>query len=300
MEADVAKERTARAADAGRLSALSKAAAALKKVQADLQGKLKAADAKAAALEAANEGLAKRAAAAQLEAGAARAKLAHALAALRDDVATALDTYAAGGYGKAGAAGMLGHLKSLGVNVDARAKDFEALNAPPAASRPRLELSVDSSTFTRQLRLVSDDPARIARALAAGAARTRPGIDVASLAMPLRAVKSPRAPPPAVLASPAKPAALVGGAVAGRRPASAPKVPSLDPESPPASPRARAGPRFKLKAVKAAPAPKRPAVPRLGLDVGLERGAGGATRRLALGLDDGLDDLNGARDLVPR
>jgi hypothetical protein len=41
-------------------------------------------------------------------------------------------------------------------------------------------------------------------------------------------------------------------------------------------------------------------VPRLGLDVGLERGAGGATRRLALGLDDGMDDLNGARDLVPR
>ena len=95
----------------------------------------------------------------------------------------------------------LEHMKKLGVEVEATPAELDALasaaaaaeaeakaasaaesessatakkSLPPSASSsssvPRLELSVDAATWARQLRLVCDDPVRIARALAVNGA----------------------------------------------------------------------------------------------------------------------------------
>ena len=91
----------------------------------------------------------------------------------------------------------LEHMKKLGVEVEATPAELDALASAAAAaeakakagrgesenaskkslpssssssSAPRLELSVDAATWARQLRLVCDDPVRIARALAVNGA----------------------------------------------------------------------------------------------------------------------------------
>ena len=220
----------------------------------------------------------------------------------------------------------LEHMKKLGVEVEATPAELDALASaaataeleakakaeaaesentagkkqlpPPSSSSsaPRLELSVDAATWARQLRLVCDDPVRIARALAvngaasagvgnggggnggggARSAASATAINPASSAsatasVPLpfqRAVRSPPKPKQRYLpSSPVKKENVNAGGGGGqqqpqqhrqRAPASPPKAPQIEPESP----RPAAGRRFVLRtnvnegnAKKAAPPP---------------------------------------------
>ena len=206
----------------------------------ELGARLKAAEAKATQLTQARDALARKAETLQQETDAARAQLTAALEALKADVAKALAKYAKGGFGKKGAQGLLKALAKSGVAVEATPEDFAALAAAPASSA-RVELSVDSASFARKLTLVTDDPDRIARALAAGTAVTggRCGaLDTARVSLPLRPVKTPPKAllAAAVAAAAAKSASALEGATKLRRPTSPPKPPTLESDSPPSSP----------------------------------------------------------------
>ena len=200
----------------------------------------------------------------------------------------------------------LEHMKKLGVEVEATPAELDALASAAAAAEaeakaaaaaasgsesknkslpssssssssvPRLELSVDAATWARQLRLVCDDPVRIARALAvngaaspaigSGGARSaasatslNPAVAAAAAAtasVPLpfqRAVRSP--PKPKQRSLPSSPVKKENAGNAGneqqqqqaqqrqRAPASPPKPPQIEPESP----RPAAGRRFVLR-----------------------------------------------------
>jgi len=201
----------------------------------------------------------------------------------------------------------LEHMKKLGVEMEATPAELDALASAAAAaeaeakaaaavaaesennaskrslpssssssSAPRLELSVDAATWARQLRLVCDDPVRIARALAVnGAASAAIGSGsgarsaasatslnsavaaaaaTASVPLPFqRAVRSPPKPKQRSLpSSPAKKENIVGGGGGEqqaqqqqrqRAPASPPKPPQIEPESP----RPATGRRFVLR-----------------------------------------------------
>lgn len=205
-------------------------------------------------------------------------RLAAALEALKAQVAAALAKHAAGGYGRAGADGLVSHLKKLGIDVDASPEALAALDAAPArgpasravaerlarltakgrakveeeraraaAAAPRLELSVDASTWARQLRLVTDDPERIARSLAAGAARAvsavgGPALAAAGLLMPAAAAAAAgggggaTTPPPrratATLPVPPAAAAAASSSRGGGRKAAIDAKPATTPAAP--------------------------------------------------------------------
>lgn len=188
----------------------------------------------------------------------------------------------------------LEHMRRLGVEVEATPAELDALASAaaaaeakaraeavaesedatgkkplpaPSSSAPRLELSVDAVTWARQLRLVCDDPVRIARALAvngaaagvrrsaASATSLNPAVAAASASVPLpfqRAVRSP--PKPKQRSLPSSPVKKENNAAGGeqqaqqqaqrqRAPASPPKPPQIEPESP----RPAAGRRFVLR-----------------------------------------------------
>ena len=184
------------------------------------------------------------------------------------DALAALDAAPARGPASRAVADRLARLTAKG-----RAK-VDAERAAAARPPPRLELAVDGATWARQLRLVTDDPERIARALASGAARAVSGL----VGGPALAA--------AGLLMPAAAAAAAGGGGAGgtpppRRATATLPVPPRG--APPAAGKALPAPKKAAAvAAAAAPAPSATATVTVAAAAGGKGGKGAATPALSV------------------